>query len=268
MEFFLNLLCGAILGSVFGSFFAATVQDYAAGNPIMRKRSICDSCGAKLPARALVPVFGYLFLKGKCQFCGRKIPLFYLLMEIVPAILAMVFIWRNGLNCLSICRIILSTAIISACLMDVMTRKLPDIITIGLLALLPAELVLDPDLTLKDSIIGYIAGAAFPLILGILFKALRRKEGLGTGDVKLYALAGAFLGWQALPFLYFFSALSGILAFLPLAPFLKKDLMHFQLPFGPCIGTIFILALIFPTLPARFYFMLYSWTNGSSVIWM
>lgn len=241
------------MGSIFGSFFAATNWALVNNSPLLRKRSICDSCGSQIPVWSLVPIFSYLFLKGQCHYCGRKIPLFHFIMEILPAATAVVFVHQDGLDYLVICHIILSTAIISACVIDFIYRRLPDIISIGCLSLLPAELLLNPALSLKDSIIGYLAGGALPLFLAMLFKLLRHKEGMGLGDVKLYALAGAFLGWQKLPFLFLFSALCGLLIFLVLAPLLKKEIFCFRLPFGPCIGAVFIILLLFPSLPTRFY---------------
>ena len=75
----------AVLGAVLGSFLDCAVSRRAAGEPWHRGRSRCISCGHPLGARDLVPVASYLLRRGRCRFCGRKIPAECLLAELAGA---------------------------------------------------------------------------------------------------------------------------------------------------------------------------------------
>ena len=67
------LTLAALLGAVFGSFINCMAYRLAHGQSVMKGRSRCTSCGHELGAADLVPVFSYVFLRGKCRYCGEKL---------------------------------------------------------------------------------------------------------------------------------------------------------------------------------------------------
>ncbi|MDE5831689.1 MAG: A24 family peptidase [Desulfovibrio sp.] len=249
LPLFFRLISGAALGAVFGSFFSAAAWARLTGSPFWRKRSVCDRCGSRLTPLALLPILGFIFLGGKCRSCGRPIPPFHLLMELIPATVGAALAWRYDITWLAICYIILATALIAACAIDCLTRSLPDLFTLGGYLLLPPILLLNTALTPISSFLGFIFGGGGALSIYLFFKYVRKKEALGLGDVKLFALAGAFCGASAVPCLYLISACGGIAAFLCLLPWQKGDIWLYRLPFGPFIGAAFLALLVFPALP-------------------
>ena len=253
LPFYMDALFGAVLGAVFGSFISATVWAWLRNRKNSLKRSICDKCGQQLPALALIPVFGFILLKGKCHICGRKIPLFHFVMEIIPACLGWLIGNLYGIGLLSLCYIILASGLTAASAVDFLCRRLPDFITLGSLALLPPVLAARPELSPAAALAGYLIGGGLPLGLFLAFKYLRHKQAIGLGDVKLFALAGAFLDPFALPLLFLLSAGCGIVILVGIAAFTRKPLWSYRLPFGPCICASFLLLLLFPAIIPAFY---------------
>lgn len=72
-----------IMGTVFGSFFTLAIYRIPLGIDITHKRSFCPNCKHKLSFEDLVPIFSYISLKGKCRYCGEKVRIRYLILEIL-----------------------------------------------------------------------------------------------------------------------------------------------------------------------------------------
>ena len=67
----------ALLGAVFGSFLNCAAWRLGHGESVLRGRSHCTACGHVLGAADLVPILSWLFLRGKCRYCGSRIPARY-----------------------------------------------------------------------------------------------------------------------------------------------------------------------------------------------
>lgn len=80
-----------IMGTVFGSFFTLAVYRIPLGENIVYKHSFCPNCKAKLKFKDLIPVLSYIFLGGRCAYCGEKIRIRYLLLEILSGIVFLLF---------------------------------------------------------------------------------------------------------------------------------------------------------------------------------
>lgn len=250
----LSAIGGFLAGAALGSFFSATALAWLEHRPVLITRSVCDHCGKKLPARCLVPVVSYLFLRGKCACCGGKIPAFHFFVEISSALVCALVAMRAGPHLIAVFYMPVASALVTASAIDIKSGLLPDFITLGCLVFVPPLVFLNPDLTLKDAVIGYAAGGGMPLLLYLLFRLVRKKEALGLGDIKLYALGGALTGWHALPFLFFFSAFAGILVFgIYCLLGEKMDLWNREIPFGPSICAAILAILLWPQLPGLVY---------------
>jgi leader peptidase (prepilin peptidase)/N-methyltransferase len=198
-----------VLAPFVGSFLGVVIERLPAGRPIVLGQSICDHCGKLLRARDLVPLVSYLALRGRCS-CGRK-RLSWFHPGIELAALAVAFSAATVLSgWLLWASIGLGWTLLTLAAIDFRTFVLPDVIT---LPLIPAGLVVawmvDPEL-LAGHGLGALAGfAAFAAIRGV-YRELRGRDGLGLGDAKLMAAAGAWLGWQALPSVVMIAAAFGL----------------------------------------------------------
>lgn len=246
-------LFGAMAGGCLGSFASAQIWAWLNGQSLDGKRSVCNACQKKLNALELVPVFSYLALRGRCGKCGHKIPAFHFWVELLSALAGACFAARYGFDWRTVLYTLVAAALAAASAADFYAHVLPDSVTLGSLALVPFILLANPELSPLSALIGYAVGGGIPLLLWHMFKLLRHKDCLGLGDVKLFALGGALTGWQALPFLCFFAAAAGILAFACLCAKAKTISWNSEIPFGPFICTAIFFILLFPDLPRIFY---------------
>lgn len=75
-----------IMGTLFGSFFTLAVYRIPLGKNILYERSFCPNCNAKLQFKDLIPILSYISLGGKCRYCGQRVRIRYLLLEILSGI--------------------------------------------------------------------------------------------------------------------------------------------------------------------------------------
>ncbi|MBR4162691.1 MAG: prepilin peptidase, partial [Solobacterium sp.] len=116
-----------ITGTVFGSFITCTAYRIAAGEDWTKGRSHCDNCGHVLNAQDLVPVLSYLFLKGKCRYCGTKIPPDSTIVEILTGILfVLMFLKDCTLDLILLRNLILVVLCIGLSLVDLQKYIIPD----------------------------------------------------------------------------------------------------------------------------------------------
>jgi leader peptidase (prepilin peptidase) / N-methyltransferase len=187
-----------VAGPFVGSFLGVVVERLPAGRPLASGRSRCDACGATLGAKDLVPIASWLWQRGRCAHCRAELSAFYPIIELAAlAVAASAALLVSGWLLLVSC--LLGWTLLTLAAIDQRHFLLPDILT---LPLIPAGLLvafaLDPALV-TSHLVGALAGFAAFAAIAFVYKRLRRREGLGLGDAKLLAAAGAWLGWQALP---------------------------------------------------------------------
>ena len=192
-----------------GSFLGVVIDRLPAGRPVLVARSRCDACGTRLGARDLVPVASWLWQRGRCAYCRAELSTFYPIIELAALAVAL-----SAASVLSGWLLLVSCALgwtlLTLAAIDQRHFLLPDVLT---LPLIPAGLAvawaIDPALIVPHAV-GALAGFAAFAVIAILYRRLRRREGLGLGDAKLLAGAGAWLGWQALPGLVVVAALCAL----------------------------------------------------------
>ena len=80
-----------IMGTLFGSFFTLAVYRIPLGLDILYEHSFCPKCGTKLKFKDLIPILSYIMLQGKCRYCGEKVRVRYLLLEILSGVVFLSF---------------------------------------------------------------------------------------------------------------------------------------------------------------------------------
>lgn len=238
-----------ILGCVLGSFAASAAHAWEHGLPFWRTRSRCPQCGHVLSWRELIPLLSYCLQCGRCVACGRSISPVYSLVESLSGVWAGLLAWQGGATPLTLVHVVLAVLLVTASVIDIRTGLLPDVLTLGGLVLLVPAAVLLGGLSPATALWGAFLGALIPLGLYVLFLVLRGREGIGLGDVKLFALAGGICGWPALPFLFLCSSLMALMVFLLPAVRKEESIWMLRLPYGPFISLATLLALLFPHLP-------------------
>lgn len=205
--------------------------------------SHCPHCNAPIKAYQNIPVFSYLFLKGKCAHCAAPISARYPFIEALTGLLSAIVAYQLGAQTEIFFALVLTWTLIALSGIDFDHQLLPDNITLpmlwlGLLLSL-FNVFTDP----VSSIIGTVAGYMVLWTIYQLFKLLTGKEGMGYGDFKLLALFGAWLGWQYLPLIILLSSLVGAIIGLTMIIFLGRD-KSIPIPFGPYLAIAGWIALL------------------------
>ncbi len=211
-------------------------------------RSHCPHCKTPLKIWQNLPLFGYLLQRGKCHFCGEKIPIRYFLIEVFSVGIAGLATLHFSATITAIYAMIFGWILIALAFIDAEHQLLPDSLTYPLLWLgLPINLnhTFAP---IDDVIWGAVAG--YLLLWGISksYKLLRGREGIGLGDAKLLAALGAWFGWQMLPLILLIAAVTALLIALPMillnqrgasqnqSPNQIEALQFSSIPFGPFLA--------------------------------
>jgi prepilin signal peptidase PulO-like enzyme (type II secretory pathway) len=272
------------------------LEDEAERNVITRA-SHCPSCKAPIKPWHNLPLVGWLWLRGKCAACGWRIPFRYPLVELLGGLIAAgsvwifpfgTLIWLKGVLC--------AYALLALFFTDFTEFILPDAIQFPLMVLgvaftLPSLLLgertvtvfsADPQhflqvdlwhnglqaapfwprygegVTWVQSLLGLTVGYGVPALFNLLYKAVRKTDGMGMGDFKMLAWLGAFLGVGPMLGILFLGAFLGAAVGLPLM-LLRRENAQMMLPFG-C-------ALALAVFPVWFFGpMVWGWYMGRMVV--
>ena len=210
---------------------------------LSRPGSHCPHCGHRIRAGENIPLLSYLLLRGRCSACQQPINPRYPLVEALTALLSVLVVWRLGLTWEAAAALLLTWGLIALAFIDLDTQLLPDSITLPLLWL---GLLISLDhwyVTPSESILGAVLAYLFLWTVYQLFKLTTGREGMGYGDFKLFAVFGAWLGWQALPLILILSSVVGAVIGVILLARSGRD-RHTPLPFGPYLAAAGWIALL------------------------
>lgn len=225
-----------LYGIVIGSFLNVCILRIPLKESIARKRSHCMNCGYQLAWYDLIPLFSYLFLRGKCRKCGSHISLQYPLVEALNGVLYVLIFLVNGWSIDSVIYCLLTSALIVLSVIDFRTYEIPTGINLFILALGLIHLLIH----LGDWVdygIGLVAVSGFMAFLVWITKG----AAMGGGDVKLMAAAGLLLGWELSILAFLLGCILGSVIHLIR---MKVSGEGHRLAFGPYLAAgIFIAAL-------------------------
>jgi leader peptidase (prepilin peptidase)/N-methyltransferase len=219
---------------------------------LVTPRSACPKCQHKITALENIPVFSYLFLKGKCSGCQTPISARYPIVEAVTGLLIGAVALKFGYSITTLFAWIFVFALITLTCIDYDTQLLPDDITLPLLWLGLLFNLNNGFVSLSSAVIGAMAGYLILWTIYWLFKLVTGKEGMGYGDFKLLAAIGAWFGWQLLPAVILLSSVIGAVIGIAMIIFKNKD-RQTAIPFGPFLALGGMAALFYGQQLASFY---------------
>ncbi|MDH7512943.1 MAG: prepilin peptidase [Clostridiales bacterium] len=232
-----------LFGLAWGSFLNVVIYRLPRGQSLVRPPSSCPRCGKRIKARDNIPVLSFLLLRGKCRSCGARISLVYPVVEILTALCLLLLYYQHSLSLHFFASCFFASALIVLGFIDYFHQILPDEITLPGLVLAVLYAFFRPDLSLRQGLIGAVAGASFLLLIYAAYYFLRKKEGLGMGDVTMMLFVGAYLGWLKAFLTLILASLAGAVVGLFLLYFRKKDL-HYALPFGTFLAPAAFFSLV------------------------
>lgn len=182
-----------LFGIVIGSFLNVCIYRIPKGEDIVKVNSHCMTCGYQLKWYDLIPIFSYIFLRGKCRKCKTKLSCQYPIVEAVNGFMYVLIFAVNGLNVESGIYSLMASALLVLSVIDFRTYEIPFGINVFIFILACIHMLLDLA-RWKDYVIGFFAVSAFLYLLYLLSKG----RAIGGGDIKLMAAAGMMLGWKAI----------------------------------------------------------------------
>lgn len=190
----------AVAGAAAGSFLECVVRRRLQGEKWHKGRSRCDSCGHVLGPLDLVPVIGYLVHKGRCRYCGERIPAECLAAETAGAAAFVCMGLRFGLVLELGQWLVLAALLLAAALTDNACRIIPNG-ALGLMALNRGVWLAVLGQPLWETCMEILPGLAVPgvlLLLVLLMEKLLGREAMGGGDIKLLFALALYLSWEEL----------------------------------------------------------------------
>jgi len=224
-----------VLGAVVGSFLNVCIYRIPAGISIVRPSSHCPHCRTPIRFYDNVPVLSFLMLGGRCRHCRAVISLRYPVIELMTALASLLLFLRYGVSWLYLCTFLFTAALIVVTFIDLDHQIIPDVITlpgIPLFALASIFLLKLPPL---ESLLGILIGGGSLYLVGLGYELLKKREGMGGGDIKLFAMIGGFLGWKSLIFVLLVSSFLGAIIGIAVILYRRGD-MRYAIPFGPFLS--------------------------------
>ncbi|MBN9509894.1 MAG: prepilin peptidase [Alphaproteobacteria bacterium] len=236
-----------------GSFLGVLIRRLPTGGAVVNARSTCERCGRVLRPVELVPLASFLVQRGRCRGCGGRIAPFHPVVELAALAVsgAAAMAGTDGPRFWAGCA--LGWTLLVLAWIDWQHMILPDVLTLPLMLAGVALALLWPEAALPsapEAVLGVVLGYLAFRLVALLYRRLRGREGLGAGDAKLLAAAGAWLGAQALPGVVLLAALSALALALLAGARGARLSATLAIPFGPPLAVAIWLAWLFPGLVA------------------
>lgn len=232
-RFYLPL--AAILGLIFGSFFNVVIYRFQAGESIVQPPSHCPSCRTNLKTWDLVPVFSYLFLRGRCRYCGASISPRYAVVELFTALIFTAVLYFFGLSWLSLKYALLFSLLLIISAIDLESKRIPNLFVLLIFAWSLFWQLVYPEQSILSAFIGLLAGGGVFLLI-----ALVSRGGMGEGDIKLMGALGFAAGWPYVCMVFLVAFITGAVTG-GILVLLKKQTRKSPIPFGPFIAASFFI---------------------------
>jgi len=248
-----------IFGLAVGSFLNVCIYRVPRKRSVASpKRSYCPHCEHSLSALDNIPVFSYIFLRGKCRYCKGTISPRYMIVELLTAGLFVLMLRRSlalhqdpryaALELVTTC--IFVGFLIAISFIDLEFTIIPNKIVylglpVGLLLAISAAILQRNANLILSRVLGAVIGAGITILIAIVGSAVFRKEAMGGGDVKLMAMIGIYLGWWPhIPITLIAASLLGSIVGVSLILVRRKE-MESAIPFGPFLAIGALLSLLY-----------------------
>ena len=258
------LVLTIVIGLCVGSFLNVVIYRLPNNMKLYSPPSHCPNCNYKLKWYDNIPIFSYIFLRGRCRNCRSKISVRYPLVELLNTVL-----WFICLLCFT--NIIIKTNendyvfFVASCLAcstlvcvffcDLEHLIIPDELQVCLLCL-GLIATFSNKISVSQQVIGFFAGGGFFLLIYLVSYAIKKRESLGFGDVKLMAVIGLLLGVYNTILVIIISSIVGAIVLLTINK-VKKEGENKEYPFAVFIVPATILVMFVGEYIVNWYLSLF-----------
>lgn len=255
-----------IFGSIIGSFLNVCIYRLPRDESIAYPGSHCTKCEKSIRFYNNIPILSYIMLGGRCADCNSSISKRYPVVEILTGLLFLATVSSFGLSIETLFYLILFSGLITITFIDLEHLIIPNVITYPgiLVGILYNALITDwgnsqqlistfslgfqnffeliGEVPILDSIFGILIGGGILFLIAYAYEIIKKRQGMGIGDVKLLAMIGAFYGWEGVLFVLFLGSILGSVIGILIILSQKGDLKY-AMPFGPFLS---VAAVIYP----------------------
>jgi leader peptidase (prepilin peptidase)/N-methyltransferase len=263
-------------GASLGSFLNVCIYRIPADESVVSPGSRCPGCRTPIAWYDNVPVLSWMVLGGRCRRCHASIAARYPFVEAATGGLALLALWRFGATPAAAVAFAFTAALLLITFIDFDHFFIPDEVSLpGVLVGLCVS-ALPGGIGLADSAIGAAVGGGILWLVAWSYERTTGTEGMGLGDVKLLAMIGAFLGWQAIPVILIVASMGGSVAgvvvifgrrgrrqmarvgrmfgWRAVPNFARRAARRTAIPFGPFLALGAVVALYVPQVTLPFHF--------------
>jgi leader peptidase (prepilin peptidase) / N-methyltransferase len=255
-----------LFGLIIGSFLNVCIVRIPERKSIVTPPSACPRCDTPIRPYDNIPLLSWLVLRGRCRACKTRIPAMYPFVELLTAVIFWSCYRLFGMTAEGVKWATFSSLMIVLVFTDLNLRILPDKVNYTGLALglaftqvtkpadgmsvliataifdrLPSERML----SLADAVLGAVVGGGLLWLVSELYFWMRRREGMGLGDVKMMLMAGAFLGARRTVLTILAGSLLGTILGVAFILAKRKNMSTYELPFGSFLGVAALLVVFF-----------------------
>lgn len=230
-----------LYGIVIGSFLNVLIYRIPIKENIATDRSHCTKCGAVIKWYDLVPLFSYIFLRGRCRNCDAKISIQYPLIEAFNGFGYVLIFAIKGFSWQSILFCITYSILIVISFIDFRTYEIPFALNIVIAVLGVINIMLDNE-NLSEYLIGFCSVSGFMFIVLLTGRAVKGIDAFGGGDIKLMAAAGLLLGWKNIILAFLIGCILGAVIH---SIRMKVSGQEHVLAFGPYLCAGILIAMMY-----------------------
>ena len=226
-----------LFGAIVGSFLNVCIYRLPREKSIIFPRSFCPSCEKPIKFYDNIPIISYLYLMGKCRHCGVRFSVKYPIVEFITASLFTLLFLTIGLTIELPVLLFFVSILIVISFIDLEFQIIPDILSLGGIVAGFLLSFFRTNFSVLNSVYGIFLGGGILFAIAYGYQLLRKKEGMGGGDIKLLGMIGSFCGIKGVVFSLMLGSLIGTIVGIPLM-FIKgkKEGVGYAIPFGPFLS--------------------------------